>query len=88
MTAYKAGEGAQSYDVDGGATTIRSTPITLGATAGNLTFRYYLAHGSNSSSQDSFEAYVEDEGGTLTLVKEERGAANKDSRHGRRSACR
>ena len=78
VTAYKAGEGAQSYDVDAGRTTIRSTQITLGATAGNLTFRYYFAHGSNSSNLDSFEAYVEDEGGSLTLVKEERGAANTD----------
>ena len=64
VTAYKAGEGAQSYDVDAGPTTIRSAPITLGATVGNLTFRYYFAHGSNSSSLDSFEAYVEDEGGS------------------------
>ena len=30
VTAYKAGAGAQSYDVDAGVTTIRSTPITLG----------------------------------------------------------
>jgi hypothetical protein len=79
VTAYKAGTGAQSYDVDGGETTVRSTPITLGDTAGDLTFRYYLAHGSNSSSADYFRAFVEDEGGTLTLVREEVGAANKDT---------
>ena len=30
---------------------------------GQPDFRYYLAHGSNSSSEDSFEAYVEDEAG-------------------------
>jgi aminopeptidase S len=54
-------------------------PITIGDPAGDLFFRYYFAHGSNSSSADSFEAYVEDEGGTLTLVKEEKGAANTDT---------
>jgi carboxypeptidase T len=79
VTAYKAGTGAQSYDVDGGVTTVRSVPITIGDTAGDLFFRYYFAHGSNSSSADAFEAYVEDEGGTLTLVKEEKGAANTDT---------
>ena len=79
VTAYKAGAGAQSYDVDAGPTTIRSRKIAIGDPAGDLFFRYYFAHASNSSSADSFEAYVEDEGGTLTLVKEEKGAANTDT---------
>ena len=77
VTGNLAGAGAQSYDLDGGVTTVRSTPITLGATTGNLVFRFYFAHSSNSSSRDSFEAYVEDESGTLTLVKEVRGAERK-----------
>ena len=46
---------------------------------GNLVFRYYLAHASNSSSADVFRAFVEAEDGTRTLVREERGAANKDT---------
>ena len=46
---------------------------------GNLVFRYYLAHASNSSSSDVFRAYVEAADGTRTLVREERGAANKDT---------
>jgi hypothetical protein len=79
VTAYRAGTSASSYDVDGGVTSVRSAPISLPDTVGDLFFRYYLAHGSNSSSADSFEAYVEDDGGTLTLVKEEKGAANKDT---------
>ena len=59
-------------------TTVRSAPIRLPGTVGDLFFRYYLAHASNSSSADYFRAYVEDEGGILTLVKEEKGAANSD----------
>ena len=53
--------------------------IKLPATVGNLVFRYYLAHASNSSSSDVFRAYVEAADGTRTLVREERGAANKDT---------
>jgi hypothetical protein len=79
VTAYKAGAGVQSYDVDGGVTSVRSTPISLGDAVGYLFFRYYFAHGASSSSSDSFEVYVEAEGGTRTLVKEEKGAANKDT---------
>ena len=78
VTAYKAGAGVQSYDVDG-VTSVRSAPISLGDTVGYLFFRYYFAHGASSSSADSFQAYVEDEGGNRTLVKEEKGAANKDT---------
>jgi hypothetical protein len=78
VTGYRAGAGPQSYDVDGGTTTIRSAPIALPDPVGYLVFRYYFAHGTNSSSADAFRAYVEDEAGTLTLVKEERGAANLD----------
>ncbi|MBA2373310.1 MAG: hypothetical protein H0V74_03785, partial [Chloroflexi bacterium] len=67
-----------SYDIDGGTTTIRSVPIALPAEVGLLTFRYYLAHGTNSSSADWFRAYVEDAAGVRTLVREELGAANSD----------
>jgi aminopeptidase S len=52
--------------------------IPLPATVGSLTFRYYLAHGANSSSEDYFRAYVEDESGQRTLVLKENGAANID----------
>ena len=37
-------------------------PVALPATVGSLTFRYYLAHSSNSSSADYFRAYVERRG--------------------------
>jgi len=45
---------------------------------GRLTFRYYFAHSSNSSTADGFAAYVEAADGTRTLVREELGAANTD----------
>ena len=42
---------AHSYDVDGGVTTVRSRAGRRSRpTTGSLTFRYYLAHSSNSSS--------------------------------------
>jgi murein tripeptide amidase MpaA len=78
VTGAKAGTTSNSYDVDGGVTTVRSTPIKLPAVTGSLTFRYYLAHSSNSSTADYFRAYVEDASGRRTLVKQERGAATTD----------
>lgn len=78
VTGAAAGAKSTSYDVDGGVTTVRSAPIVLPATVGALTFRYYLAHSSNSSSADYFRAYVEAANGTRTLVRQERGAANTD----------
>lgn len=78
VTGPKAGATAHAYDVDGGVTTIRSAPVPLPATVGSLTFRYYLAHSSNSSTSDYFRAYIEDATGRRTLVRQERGAANTD----------
>ena len=45
---------------------------------GSLTFRYYLAHSSNSSTADYFRAYVEDALGRRTLVRQELGSARTD----------
>ena len=78
VTGRLAGATASSYDVDGGETTVRSAPVVLPATVGPLSFRYYLAHSSNSSAQDYFRAYVEDAAGVRTLVRQEVGAANTD----------
>ena len=73
VTGGPAGTGANQYDLDGGTTTIRSAPIKLPAKVGSLTFRYYLAHGSNSSTKDSFMAWVE-VGGTRFRVFRDLGA--------------
>ena len=78
VTGAKAGSSVGSYDVDGGVTTIRSQPVTLPATVGALSFKYYLAHSSNSSSADYFRAYVENAAGVRTVVRQEVGAANTD----------
>jgi hypothetical protein len=78
VTGAAAGSSASANDVDGGPTTVRSPAITLPAVVGRLTFRYYFAHASNSSSADAFRAYVEAEDGTRALVREELGAANTD----------
>ncbi len=81
VTGALAGSGASANDVDGGTTTIRSRPIVLPASDtafGALTFRYYLAHGANSSADDALRVIVEAEDGTPTVVLEELGAANDD----------
>jgi carboxypeptidase T len=73
VTGGPVGTSANQYDLDGGTTTIRSAPIKLPSQVGSLTFRYYLAHGSNSSTQDSFMAWVE-VGGTRFRVFRDLGA--------------
>ena len=78
ITGAAAGASANTYDVDG-ITSIRGPLVQLGSSAGTLTFRYYFAHASNSSSADYFRAYVEREDGSRTIVRQEVGAANNDN---------
>ena len=73
VTGGPSGTSANQYDLDGGTTTIRSAPIKLPAQVGSLMFRYYLAHGSNSSTKDSFMAWVE-VGGVRVRVFRDLGA--------------
>jgi hypothetical protein len=75
VTGRLAGTGAGSFDIDGGVTTIRSPNITL-PTAGNLvlSFSFYLAHGSNSSSADFLRVVIVS-GTTTTTVFQRLGAA-------------
>jgi extracellular elastinolytic metalloproteinase len=79
VTGPLAGASAGVNDIDGGVTTIQSPAITLpaGATL-NLTFSYYLAHGTNSSNADFFRAFVVNAAGTTTQVFQELGAADDD----------
>ncbi len=82
VTGLAAGPNPSYGDVDGGRTTMRSRAITLPAEPaafGKLTFRYYLAHGSNSTSVDYFRMIVEAEDGTQTIVLQELGAPNNDN---------
>ncbi len=77
VTGRLAGSSAGSYDIDGGTTSIRSPNITL-PSSGNITlsFSYYLAHGTNSSSADFLRVQVV--GSSTQTVFEELGAANDD----------
>ena len=74
VTGRLAGASAGVNDIDAGITSIRSPSIALPAT-GNLTlsFNFYMAHGSNSSSDDFFRVTVV--GSTTQTVFEKRGAA-------------
>jgi hypothetical protein len=73
VTGGPSGTSANQYDLDGGTTTIRSGPIRLPATVGSLTFRYYFAHGANSSKTDAFQVWIE-AGGLTTRVFRDVGA--------------
>ena len=78
VTGAAAGTSSSANDLDGGPTTIRSPAIALPDPVGSLTFRYYFAHASNSTTSDSFSAFVEAQDGTRTLVKRELGGAFVD----------
>ncbi|HNS52366.1 MAG TPA: Ig-like domain-containing protein [Anaerolineae bacterium] len=75
VTGRFAGSDANSNDIDGGVTSIRSPMIQLPDDPGQqitLSFRYYLSHGSNSSSADYFRVQVV--GSSRTTVLELRGS--------------
>lgn len=77
VTGRLAGAAAGDHDVDGGLTTIQSPAIALPSTGTlTLSFSFYMAHGTNSSTADSFRVRVV--GSTTALVFEELGAANDD----------
>jgi hypothetical protein len=78
VTGRLAGASAGVADIDGGTTSIRSPAITLPATGTlTLSFSYYLAHSSNSSTADFLRVQVV--GATTSQVFEELGAANNDN---------
>ena len=71
--------GAGTNDIDGGVTSIRSPSITLsGGTNFTLTFSYYLAHGTNSSTADFFRVRIVS-GASVTTVFEELGGTENDN---------
>jgi hypothetical protein len=75
-TGLSAGASAGDFDIDGGVTSIQSPAITMPSTGTlTLSFQYYLAHGSNSSSADFFRAFVV-VGATPTQVFQSLGAAS------------
>ncbi len=78
VTGRLAGAGAGDYDVDGGLTTISSPLIALPASGSlSLTFSYYLAHGTNSSTADYLRVKVA--GSTTSTVFQELGGTENDN---------
>ena len=79
VTGRLAGAGPGDYDVDGGVTTVRSPAITLAPdyTTISLTFYAYLAHASNSSTDDYLRVKVV--GATTQTVFEELGSTSNDN---------
>ncbi len=78
VTGRLAGANAGAYDVDGGLTAIQSAPITLsGGTSYTLTFSYYLAHGTNSTTADYLRVKIA--GSTTAQVFEELGGTENDN---------
>ncbi len=78
VTGALAGSSAGVNDLDGGVTTVMSPAITLqGGTSFTLTFSYYLAHGTNSSTADFFRVRVV-VGSTVTTVFQELGGTEDD----------
>lgn len=77
VTGRLAGASAGDYDLDGGVTSVRSPAIPLPSSGTiTLTFKYYMAHASNSSSADYLRVKVV--GTTTATVFEEVGAADDD----------
>ncbi|HUG48592.1 MAG TPA: M14 family zinc carboxypeptidase [Candidatus Limnocylindria bacterium] len=59
VTGPRAGRSAGAHDVDGGRTSVLSPAVRLtGSASWTLRFRYYLAHGANSSSDDYLRVRV------------------------------
>ncbi|HDQ70543.1 MAG TPA: hypothetical protein ENN19_00415, partial [Chloroflexi bacterium] len=78
VTGAAAGSSVGDYDIDDGDTRFRSPNITLppSASVGDVTlsFKYYLAHYNNSSSDDYLRVKVV--GDTTQTVLEVRGTSN------------
>lgn len=79
ITGRLAGAAAGDFDIDGGTTSIRSTTVTLPATGTlNLSYQWYLAHGSNASSADFFRVSIVHSGGTTVLHTQAGAAVNRN----------
>lgn len=77
VSGATAGAAAGDNDIDGGTTSIRSPLIALPSTGSlTLSFSYYFAHGTNSSTADFFRVSVI--GTTTTTVLQELGSTTDD----------
>jgi extracellular elastinolytic metalloproteinase len=79
VTGPLAGASAGVNDIDGGVTSVQSPAIALqGGTNFTLTFSFYLAHGTNSSTADFFRVRIVS-GTTVTTVFQELGGTENDN---------
>ncbi|MCP4423826.1 MAG: hypothetical protein GY803_04975, partial [Chloroflexi bacterium] len=77
VTGAQSGRSVGYYDVDNGETSVRSPDIALpDSNYISLSFYYYMAHTSNSSTDDYFRVKVV--GATTEVVLEELGASDDD----------
>jgi len=80
VTGPLAGASAGANDIDGGVTSIMSPAITLsGGTNFTLSFSYYLAHGTNSSTADFFRVRIVVGSAVTTVFQELGGTENDDA---------
>jgi Zn-dependent metalloprotease len=80
VTGPLAGASAGANDIDGGVTSIMSPAIALqGGTNFTLTFSYYLAHGTNSSTADFFRVRIVVGSAVTTVFQELGGTENDDA---------
>ncbi|MGH1491262.1 MAG: M14 family zinc carboxypeptidase [Acidimicrobiales bacterium] len=77
VTDGRAGNSVGTYDIDNGVTSVQSPAVALpnGVTL-ELSFDYYMAHTSNSSTADFFRVSVV--GNNSQVVLSELGAGNDD----------
>ncbi|GIJ66422.1 M14 family zinc carboxypeptidase [Virgisporangium ochraceum] len=79
VTGAAAGTGAGDFDLDSGTTSVRSPAVTLPSTGTlTLSYRWYLAHGSNASSADFFRVSIVHSGGTTVLFTQAGAASNRN----------
>ena len=77
VTGPLAGTGSGSYDIDGGVTSVRSPDINLPSNSHlTLGLKYYLAHGTNSSTADYLRITVVGPNFSRLVVEELGGTEN------------
>jgi choice-of-anchor B domain-containing protein len=78
VTGRTAGASAGANDLDGGTSSIQSPAITLpSGGALNLSFSWYLGHGSNATNADFVRVSVVGSSGTTTVFQQAGAASNR-----------
>ena len=80
VTGLAGVKGRDANDLDGGTTTMRSSPVTLPDPVGDLAFSYYFSHASNSTAADWFRPPARCRGRTRTMVARPAGPSTTTRR--------